>query len=165
MFRFLWSSKSQILSVHFIQLNPYLLPAQTTNSKHFKRIMQENYDQIQDAIVQPAPPSSSHCPCNATYNRIVGSNAGQGGPIDEVLGKVAGCPDAIDYGKRLHPPVFLKRSLKIMSKIRQRQETSAEGGEDAPVQVNGLVSRIVPHLNQLTFDMDGEDIFEMRRKS
>lgn len=26
-FRFLWSSKSQILAVHFIQLNPYLLPA------------------------------------------------------------------------------------------------------------------------------------------
>ena len=38
-FRFLWSTKSQILSVHFIQLNPYMLQTQSTQSKHFKRIM------------------------------------------------------------------------------------------------------------------------------
>lgn len=55
-FRFLWSSKSQILTAHFIQLNPYMLPAQSTNSKAFKRIMQENFDLLQECSVQPTPP-------------------------------------------------------------------------------------------------------------
>ena len=109
--------------------------------------MQENYDYIQDSVVQPAPPASSLCACLATYNRIVGSSAAQGGPVDEVLGKVDGYPDTIDYGKRLHPPVFLKRSMKIMSKIRQKQDMIRGDDEDQRIQVNGLVSRIVPHLN------------------
>ena len=64
-----------------------------------------------------------------------------------MLEQVAGCPDTIDYGKRLHPPVFLKRSMKIMSKIRQKQDMLRGNDEDHRVQVNGLVSRIVPHLN------------------
>lgn len=64
-----------------------------------------------------------------------------------MLEKVPGSPDAIDYGKRLQPPVFLKRSMKIMAKIREKQEGSLEQDGDHQVQVNGLVSRIVPHLN------------------
>ena len=109
--------------------------------------MQENYDYIQDAIVQPGPPSSSLCPCHSTYNRIVAGKAELEGQADEVLAKVPGSPDAIDYGKRLQPPVFLKRSMKIMAKIREKQEGSLEQDGDHQVQVNGLVSRIVPHLN------------------
>lgn len=163
-FRFLWSSRSQILSVHFIQLNPYLLPAQTTNSKHFKRIMQENYDYIQDMVVQPAPPSSSECRCHSTYNRIVASGALEG-KVDGLAQKDAGSADGIDYGKRLRPPVFLKRSMKIMSKSRNKQPASPRQSEESQVIVNGLVSRIVPHLNQLAYDKEGEDVFIMRRKS
>lgn len=55
-FRFLWSSTSQILSVHFIQLNPYMLQTQSTNNRHFKRIMQENYELLLETTVQPTPP-------------------------------------------------------------------------------------------------------------
>ena len=55
-FHFLWSSPSQILAVHFIQLNPYMLQTQSTNSKHFKRIMQENYELLLETTVQPTPP-------------------------------------------------------------------------------------------------------------
>ena len=34
-----------------------------------------------------------------------------------------------------------------MAKIREKQEGSLEQDGDHQVQVNGLVSRIVPHLN------------------
>lgn len=136
-----------------------MLPAQSTNSKHFKRIMQENFDLLQESTVLPTPPieikrGSLGDPAEApeayhSYNRITGRN-------DPSTTADGARPD---YSKRLHPPIFLKRNMKLMKKIR---ESEAAGSH---VQVNGLVQRIVPHLNQLTFDKEGEDVYIARRKS
>ena len=52
--------------------------------------------------------------------------------------------------------------MKLMSKIRE--STAASKGV-SHTQVNGLVQRIVPHLNQLIFDKEGEDVFLAHRKS
>ena len=65
-----------------------------------------------------------------------------------------------DYTKRLNPPIFLKRNMKIMRKIRECQDA-----REGDVRVNGLVQRIVPHLNQIAFDKEGEDVFIKTRKS
>lgn len=93
---------------------------------------------------------------------------------------------AVDYSKRLHPPIFLKRNIKLMQKIREANAANSNAGSpdaaagapcvndvssgtsshDRVVQVNGLVQRVIPHLNQLTFDKGGEDVYTMvRRKS
>lgn len=143
-----------------------MLQAQSTNSKHFKRIMQENYDLLQDSAVQPTPPVATRpakakyigesaepgqlppCTCFSSYNQIPGSNDP---PAADEGAKM-------DYSKRLNPPIFLKRNMKLMQKIRE--------SAPARLQVNGLVQRIVPHLNQLTFDKEGEDAYiAHRRKS
>lgn len=130
--------------------------------------MQENFDLLQESTVQPTPPvAGKHCTvleeaeatqacshCVDSYNQISVRN--EPWPTAAETGKP-------DYSKRLHPPIFLKRNMKLMRKIRE----SAGGSTttDSPLQVNGLVQRIVPHLNQLTFDKEGEDVYIVRRKT
>jgi len=65
-----------------------------------------------------------------------------------------------DYSKRLNPPIFLKRNIKVMRKIRDSKQA-----REGDVRSNGLVQRIVPHLNQIAFDKEGEDVYVKTRKS
>jgi len=65
-----------------------------------------------------------------------------------------------DYSKRLNPLIFLKRNIKVMRKIRDCKQA-----REGDVRSNGLVQRIVPHLNQIAFDKEGEDVYVKTRKS
>lgn len=159
-FRFLWSTKSQILTIHFLQLNPYMLPIQTSSSKNFKRIMQENFDLLYETIIQPCPSAfSDNCHCHKHYNSIRD-------PVDNLLDPTDHS-SSIDYSKRLNPPIFLKRSMKVMRKVREKDCFERGGGSSGVSQVcvNGLVHRIIPNFNQLAYDKQGEDVLITKRKS
>ena len=62
-FRMLFSPKSQTLSIHFINMNPYSLSVQ-----NFKEIMGSQFNLLQDLILKPVSPSEAQeklrCKCN-----------------------------------------------------------------------------------------------------
>jgi len=101
-FRFLYSSKSHVLSIHYLNMNPYQLqPA------NYRRIMQDCYSKLRDCTNE-AIAAAEDCECSTTFNQMEGS-----------------------------PPVFLKRNLKQMQKLRDLQSLEAK-------TTNGLTVNVVP---------------------
>lgn len=97
-FRLMWSKKSQIMAIHYLNLNPYQI--QTQGYKNYRKIMSENYELLQQSTVGalPSADSASAQPCGCKVNQI---------------------------GDKSQPPIFLRRNLKQMMKFRERQSIAS----------------------------------------
>jgi hypothetical protein len=94
----MWSKKSQIMAIHYLNLNPYQI--QTQGYKNYRKIMSENYELLQQSTIGalPSAGSTAEQTCGCKINQI---------------------------GDKSQPPIFLKRNLKQMMKLRDRKSMAS----------------------------------------
>lgn len=94
-FRLMWSKKSNVMAIHYLNLNPYQI--QTQGYKCYRRVMSENYELLKQSTVGALPSAETE------------------------LQAPACCCEVNRVGDACQPPVFLKRNLKQMMKFRERK--------------------------------------------
>jgi len=115
-----------------INLNPYSILF--TGSK--KKLLQDNYSTIYKHTYEPILKDDSTqddtCQCGQQSNQL----------IDQV-----------------NPPVFLKRNLKRMKKVRSKEAVSKLLTDPSKVSFN-LTYSILPQTKMVLFDTKGEDVLD-----